>query len=115
MKKVVGIISIILFFLISFQSCAVGFGNTVLNNKEASGSAGFMLALCLLIAGIIALVAKTKGTVITSIVFYSIGGIIAIANVGSFSDLKIWAIVSFLFTGLLIFHLYRNKEFYLKK
>ena len=116
MKKVIGILSIVLFTLVSFQSCAAGLGNAMQNNKEASGAAGFMLALAWLIAGIILLCSKkNKGMVITSIVFYALAGIIGIANVGSFSDLQIWSIVSFIFTGLLIFHLIRNKQLYIKQ
>ena len=116
MKKVIGILSIVLFTLVSFQSCAVGLGNAMQNNNEASGSAGFMLALAWLIAGIILLCSKKhKGMVITSIVFYVFAGIIGIANVGSFSDLQIWSIVSFIFTGLLIFHLIKNKQLYIKQ
>ncbi|MBB6697414.1 hypothetical protein [Clostridium algidicarnis] len=116
MKKVIGILSIVLFTIITFQSCAAGLGNAMESSKEASGSAGFMLALAWLIAGIILLCSKkSKGMVITSIVFYALAGIIGIANVGSFKDLMIWAVVSFIFTALLIFHLVKNKELYIKQ
>ena len=53
MKKVIGIISIVLFFIVGFQSCAAGLGNAIQNNNEASGSAGIILAFFMLIAGII--------------------------------------------------------------
>ena len=43
MKKVVGIISIVLFAIVEFQSCAAGIGNAIQNSKEASGSAGLIL------------------------------------------------------------------------
>lgn len=116
MKKIIGILSIVLFFIITFQSCAAGFGNALAQNNEASGSAGMILAFAMLLAGIFALVSKNnKGIVITSIVFYIIGGILAIPNVGTYADLKIWAIVSFVFAALLIFHLIKNKELYMKK
>lgn len=115
MKKVIGIISIVLFFIIAFQSCAAGLGNAISQNNEASGTAGLMLSILLLVAGILVLVSKqNKGILITSIVFYAIGGIIAIANVGSYADLKIWAIVAFIFAALLIYHLVKNKETYTK-
>lgn len=116
MKKVIGIISIVLFLIIAFQSCAAGVSNALENSKEASGSAGFILALCMLIAGIIALISKfSKGMTITSLVFYAIGGLLGIANVGKFSDLKIWSILSFIFAALLLFHLIKNKSKYGKK
>lgn len=116
MKKVIGILSIVLFAVISFQSCAAGLGNALQSNNEASGTAGFLLALAWLVAGIILLCSKKhKGMVITSIVFYALAGIIGIANVGSFKDLQIWSIVSFIFTGLLVFHLIKSKDTYVKQ
>lgn len=116
MKKVIGIISIVLFAFVTFQSCAAGVGNAISNNGESSGSAGIFLAICLLVAGIIILASKSsKGMTITSIVFYAIGGLIGITNVGSFKDLAIWSVVSFLFAALLIFHLIKNKSTYAKK
>lgn len=116
MKKVIGIISIVLFIVVGFQSCAAGLGNAMSNNKEASGSAGMMLAVFMLIAGIVALVSKySKGVTITAIVFYLLGGIIGLANVGHFKDLQIWSILNLIFAALFIFHLIKNKELYTKK
>lgn len=115
MKKVLGIISIVLFFIVAFQSCAAGLGNALANSKEASGSAGILLAFFMLIAGIILLCSKDhKGMVITSIVFYAIAFIIGIANVGTFKDLQIWSILNLIFAGLTGFHLFKNKELYNK-
>lgn len=115
MKKVIGIISIVLFFLVAFQSCSAGLGNALENNKEVSGSAGILLAILMLIAGIILLCSKEhKGLVITSIVFYALAFIIGIANVGSFGDLKIWSILNLIFAILVGFHLFKNKELYSK-
>ncbi|MBV4429442.1 hypothetical protein [Clostridium tyrobutyricum] len=113
MKKVVGIISIVLFIFITFQSCAAGLGNALNNSKEVSGSAGMILAVCMLIAGIVAIISKTnKGMTITSIVFYLIGFIIGIVNVGTFSDLKVWSILNLIFAVLFIIDIIRRKELY---
>ena len=113
MKKVVGIISIVLFIFVTFQSCAAGLGNALNNSKEASGSAGMILAVCMLIAGIVAIISKTnKGMTITSIVFYLIGFVIGIANVGSFGDLKVWSILNLIFAILFIIDIIRHKELY---
>lgn len=102
MKKVLGIISIVLFFLIAFQSCAAGLGNAMEGSTEASGTTGFLLVLCWLIGGIIELPSKnSKGAVITGIVFYGLGGVLGIANVGSYKDLKIWAILFFYFCRII--------------
>ncbi|ADK13905.1 MULTISPECIES: hypothetical protein [Clostridium] len=113
MKKVIGIISIVLFVLVALQSCAAGVGNALSNNKEASGSAGLFLSVCMLIAGIIAIISKySKGMTITAIVFYLLAFVVGIANVGHFSDLQIWSIINLIFAGLLIFHLLKNKQLY---
>jgi Ca2+/Na+ antiporter len=113
MKKVIGITSIVLFILVAFQSCAAGVGNVLSNNKEASGSAGIMLAILMLIAGIIAIISKySKGMTITSIVFYVLAFIVGIANVGHFKDLQIWSILNLIFAALLVFHIFKNKQLY---
>ena len=115
MKKVIGIISSVLFLVITLQSCAAGFVNIVDDSGEMSGTAGFALSVCMLIAGIIAIISRTsKGMTITSIAFYALGGIVGIANVGSYGDLKIWSILSFIFAALILSHLLRNKGEYQK-
>ncbi|MSR92752.1 hypothetical protein FYJ33_15640 [Clostridiaceae bacterium WCA-383-APC-5B] len=115
MKKVVGIISIVLFAIVEFQSCAAGIGNAIQNSKEASGSAGLILGFAMLIAGILSLVSKqNKGIVITAIVFYVIGAIIGFANIGTFKDLMIWSVISLIFAVLLLLHLLKNKSMYSK-
>ena len=110
-RMVVGIISMVLFLIISFQSCVAGVGNTLADNGEVSGSAGIILAFCMLIAGIISVAArKTKGGTITALCFYVLGGIIGIANVGTYSDLQMWSILSFIFAVILLFTLFKNKK-----
>lgn len=44
-KLVSGILSIILFVFVSFQSCAAGVSNALEANGEASGSAGIIVAI----------------------------------------------------------------------
>lgn len=106
-RMVIGIISMVLFIIISLQSCAAGIGNAISDNGEVSGSAGIMLALFMLIAGIIAVAArKTKGGTITALCFYAFGGLIGLVNVGSYSDLKIWSILSLIFAVILLITLF---------
>lgn len=112
-RLVIGIISIVLFFLVSLQSCAAGIGNALSASGEVSGSAGFLLAICMLISGIITICLKNKKTNIAFIlptVFYMLGAIIAAANVGSYSDLKIWSIIAALFGVLHIYCLLSVKR-----
>lgn len=115
MKKVIGVISLVLFLFIMLQSCVAGVSNAMEGQGEISGSAGFFLAVSMLIGGILLLISKDKkGVLITAIVFYIIGGLLGITNIGSYSDLAIWSVLSLIFGGLLIFHYFRNKESYSK-
>ena len=102
-KLIIGIISIVLFMVIAFQSCAAGLGNALEGNDESSGSAGFFVALCMLIAGIVGICTR-KGIVGGFVcgAFYAFGGIIGITNYGSYSDLQIWSILCFIFAVVFI-------------
>lgn len=116
MKKVIGIISLVLFMIIMLQSCVVGLGNAMEGQGEISGSAGFLLAISMLIGGILAMISKDKkGILITAIVFYVLGGLIGITNIGSYADLAIWSVLSLVFGGLLMVHYFRNKGMYGEK
>lgn len=102
-RMVIGIISMVLFLFVTFQSCAVGLGNTLAENGEASGTAGLLLALSMLIAGILGVAGrKSKPCTIVAGAFYALGGIIGIANIGTFADLQIWSILSFIFAVFFI-------------
>ena len=97
-KLIIGIISIVLFIIIMFQSCATGVVNVLESNDDLSGSAGMLLAFAMLIAGIIGVVArKSRGGSITAGVFYVVAALIGFANLGTFGDLVIWSVVSLAF------------------
>ncbi len=103
-KLVIGIISMVLFLVVAFQSCAAGIGNALADNGEVSGTSGILVALCMLIAGIVGVATrKSKGGGITAGVFYLIGGIIGITTYGSYSDLAIWAGLCLAFGLVFIF------------
>lgn len=110
-KLILGIISMVLFGLISLQSCAAGVSNALAENGEVSGSAGLLLAFCMLIAGIIGVCTrKNKMGGIVAGVFYLLGGIIGIANYGSYSDLAIWSVICFIFGGVFLLGSLRMKK-----
>jgi hypothetical protein len=93
-KLVSGILSIVLFAFVAFQSCAVGIGNTMTDNGEVGGSAGIIVAILLLTGGIISIATKNstgKGGNIALIVIFAIGAFLGFALAGGYSDLKIWA------------------------
>ena len=91
-KLVSGILSIILFVFVSFQSCAAGVSNALEANGEASGSAGIIVLM--LAGGIVSIATRKslgKGGNIALIVLFGLAAIIGFAGYGSFSDLAIWA------------------------
>jgi uncharacterized membrane protein YfcA len=104
-ELVIGIISIIMSLGITFQSCIVGGLNALSESEEASGSAGIMLSFCIFIAGIVGIVTRKgsgKGGAITASIFYLFGAIIGFSNVGSYSDLQIYSIISLIFCAVFI-------------
>lgn len=92
-KLVAGILSIILFVFVTFQSCAAGLGNAMADNGEVSGSAGVIVAIVLLAGGIVSIATRKggKGGNIALIVLFAIGALVGFTMAGSFADLRIWA------------------------
>lgn len=97
-KLVLGIISIVLFLLVSLQSCAAGLGNALSNSGEVSGTAGMLLAIALLIAGIVGICTRNGGKGgYVSAGFYIVFGLLAVLTAGSYKDLYIWSWMSIVF------------------
>ena len=93
-KLVSGILSIVLFLIVSFQSCAAGISNTLSDNGEVGGSAGVLVAIFLLAGGIVSIAtrnSKGKGGNIALIILFGLATIIGLALAGSYLDLEIWA------------------------
>ena len=93
-KLVSGILSMILFALVTLQSCAAGVANALEENGEASGSAGLLVAVLMLAGGIVSVATRKstkKGGNIAMIVLVGLAALIGFANYGSYSDLAIWS------------------------
>lgn len=93
-KLVSGILSMVLFILVAFQSCAAGLGNAILNNGESSGSGGIFVAVMMLSGGIVSVStrnSKGNGGNIALIVLFGLGALVGFALAGSFADLYIWS------------------------
>lgn len=93
-KLASGILSIVLFALVAFQSCAAGMSNALEENGEISGSAGIIVAVLLLTGGIVSIATRKstgKGGNIALIIIYGLAAVIGFALHGSYSDLTIWA------------------------
>lgn len=93
-KLVSGILSIILFVVVSFQSCAAGVANALEANGESSGTTGIMVAIFMLAGGIVSIATRKsqgKGGNIALIILFGLAALIGFANYGSYSDLAIWS------------------------
>ena len=99
-KLVIGIISMVLFIMIAFQSCAAGIGNAIEENNSVSGSTGFLCALLMLSGGIVTVATRNKksdGGSVAAIILYSIGALSAFSDIGIFKDLVVWGSISIAF------------------
>lgn len=92
-RLVSGVLSIVLFVVVTFQSCAAGVVNSIESNKQVSGSAGFLVAVMMLVGGIVSIATKNKekGGCIATLILYGIGAVIGFVLAGNFQDLYIWA------------------------
>lgn len=103
-KLILGIISFVLSAIVLFQSCVAGIGNTIENNGEAGGSAGVVLAVCCIVAGIVAIVTRNSSGAGSFVAggFYLVGGIIGAVCAGSYGDLIIWGVLCMIFGAVFI-------------
>ena len=93
-KLVSGILSMILFALVTLQSCAAGVANALEENGETSGSAGLLVAVLMLAGGIVSVATRKstkKGGNIALIVLFGLAAFIGFTPYGSYSDLAIWS------------------------
>lgn len=113
-RLVSGILSMVLFLIISFQSCAVGVVNAVEDNKEdTSGAGGILVAFGLLVAGIVSTALwknKSKGGDIALIVLYGFTALMGFANQGTFGDLVVWSSWALICAIMAALALYLNSK-----
>lgn len=110
-KLVSGIISIILFVFVTFQSCAAGIVNTMEENGEVGGSAGLIVAIMLLTGGIVSIATRNGGKSgnIALIVLFGIAALCGFTMAGGYGDLYIWSAWCVLNAVLAIVSLVKNK------
>lgn len=110
-KLVSGIISIILFVFVTFQSCAAGIVNTMEENGEVGGSAGLIVAIMLLTGGIVSIATRNggKGGNIALIVLFGIAALCGFTMAGGYVDLYIWSAWCVINVILAIVALAKNK------
>lgn len=92
-KLVSGILSIILFAFVLFQSCAAGISNTLSENGEIGGSAGIIVAIMMLAGGIVSIATRnSSGGGIVIAILYGIAVLCGLGFAGSYGDLYIWSV-----------------------
>lgn len=94
-KLVSGILSIILFVVVTFQSCAAGVVNALEENGGSSGSVGVFVAILMLAGGIVSVASRKsvkKGGNIALVILFGLAALMGFAGYGNYSDLVIWSI-----------------------
>lgn len=111
-KLVSGIISMVLFIFVAFQSCAAGTYNTLMRNGEVSGSGGIIVAILMLSGGIVSIATRKsegKGGNIALIILFSLASLVGFASAGSFTDLNIWAMWCLISAALAIIAMVKTR------
>lgn len=111
-KLVSGILSMILFILVAFQSCAAGVANSLEASGETSGSIGLVVAVLMLAGGIVSVVTRKsegKGGNIALIVLFGLAALLGLTGAGNFSDLVIWAVWCLINGVLAVISLVKNR------
>lgn len=113
-RLVLSIISYVICLFILFQSCAVGFVNSVENNSDTSGTAGVILMIFMLAAssvGIATRNSRKKAGPIVAGALYVAGGLLGLlSSGGSYGDLVVWSVVSLAFGIFFIIAGVLNKD-----
>lgn len=109
----IGIISMVLFPLITLQSCAVGINNALQENQSTSGSSGFGTAFFMLVGGIVGVCtrnSKSKIGPIISALFYFLSVSLAFGNTETYGDLEIWGTLSAIFGAVFVLCAIKTKK-----
>ena len=100
-RLIIGIVLLVLAVFVLFQSCAAGVVNTLdSNSDDLGGSAGLIVSIFMIVAGIIGICTRNSkgkaGPIITAVLLV-LGGILALCNAAVFQDLTIWGTVCIAF------------------
>ncbi len=112
-KLVAGILNMVLFVVVAFQSCAAGVVNTIEESESVSGSAGIFVAILMLVGGIVSVVVRKqegKGGNIALVVLFGMAFLIGISNAENFGDLKVWAVWCAINAGLALLCCFGKKK-----
>ena len=101
-RLVFGILTLILCVVVLFQSCAVGIHNSIENNGDRGGAAGFFVFVFMVVSGVLSITVKSRRGGFTTAGFYFLAGAIAVSNNAVFKDLSVWGMLNLGF-ALIIF------------
>lgn len=112
-KLVSGILSMVLFAVIEFQSCAAGVVNALEDNGGSSGTVGFLCGILMLVGGIVSVASRKsegKGGNIALIIIFGLTALIGFAGYGNYSDLIVWSVWAAINAVLAIVALITSKK-----
>ncbi|KRN31649.1 hypothetical protein QS460_04235 [Liquorilactobacillus mali] len=113
-KLVFGILMIVLSVFIGLQSMVAGLGNSLESNHQHGGSAGILVAVLYLVAGIVYLATKSTkklGGDIANFILLALAWLLGVSNAGSYGDLTVWGWLALIIGALfLIWHIFSNKK-----
>jgi uncharacterized OB-fold protein len=107
-RVIIGIVTVSLFFLMQFQSCVAGVGESIAGlfseNAGTSGATGYIASFFFLAAGIVSIVCrKSKGGSIAAACIYIFCGLmISSEDFSYFGDLLVYCFLSFAFGVIMI-------------
>ena len=92
-KLISGILTILFFVEVAFQSCAAGVVNALEENGGTSGSTGMFVGILMLAGGIVSICTRKggKGGNIALIIIFGLAALTGFAGYGNYSDLVIWS------------------------
>ena len=105
-KLVSGILSIILFAVVMFQSCAAGVVNALEDNGGISGSVGVIVGILMLAGGIVSIATRNKTGKGHDIALIVLFGLAAVFN---YSDLVIWSVWCLINAVLAVVSMIKNR------
>lgn len=110
-KLVLGIISLVMFLFVGFQSCSASLLTQLGQSSDLGGSAGSLLAVILLVCGILGIAGRrNRKATLTAGILYIVGGVLAIPNAQIYKDLILWGIVSIAFGVVFVISARRMRD-----
>lgn len=94
-KLVSGIISIVLFAVVSFQSCAVGVAEAIEESEQNASGSGMLVAFLLLAGGIVSIATRKsegKGGNVALVIMFGLAALIGFTGYGMYADLVVWSV-----------------------